>query len=189
MRFIDQINEEIEESIKISKDLMNITSEISKAVELVLKTFKSGCRIFLCGNGGSAADAQHIACELVGKFLKIRDGLPAIALTTDTSVITSISNDFGYDKVFSRQIDTLGKKGDALVAISTSGSSKNVLLAVDCAKKRRMNTIALTGCDGGELKKMVDISIVVPSCKTPRIQEAHITIGHILSKIVEREFF
>jgi D-sedoheptulose 7-phosphate isomerase len=146
-------------------------------------------KVILFGNGGSASDSQHIAAELVGRFRKDRAALPAISLTTNTSVLTSLANDYGYDVVFAKQIEALGKKNDVAIGISTSGKAKNVILAVKQAKKMDLKTVVMTGGDGGEIAKLADISLVVPSSITARIQEAHITIGHIVCELVEQAFF
>ena len=138
------------------------------------------------GNGGSAADAQHIAGELVGRFKKERKAIPAISLSTDTSILTAIGNDYGFEKVFERQIEALGNKGDVVIGISTSGNSENVYRAMKLAKKMGLTTIGLLGNDGGKIKNLSDIALVVPSKNTPRIQETHITIGHIICEGVER---
>ena len=140
----------------------------------------------ILGNGGSAADAQHMACELVGRFTMERKGLPAIALTANPSILTSISNDFGFENVFSRQVEALANEGDIIIAISTSGNSKNVFKAVKLANKKKVKTIGMTGESGGELAKLVDVNINVPSNNTPRIQEAHLTIIHIICELVEQ---
>ena len=142
----------------------------------------------LCGNGGSAADAQHIAAELRGRFKKEREALAGIALTTDTSALSAIANDYGYELVFSRQVEAIGKKGDVLIAISTSGNSKNVINAINSAKKIGIKIITLTGKDGGEMKNLGDINIIVPSNNTPRIQEMHIMIGHMICALIDEGF-
>ena len=142
----------------------------------------------LCGNGGSAADAQHLAAEFVGRFLREREARPALALTTNTSVLSALGNDYGFERVFARQVEAWGNPGDVLLALSTSGNSINVLEAVAVAMQRGLTTIGLTGGDGGRLAAVCDIPIVVPSASTPRIQEAHITVGHILCDLVERSF-
>ncbi|MEM3846475.1 MAG: D-sedoheptulose 7-phosphate isomerase [Candidatus Parvarchaeota archaeon] len=174
--------------IKISQDEVLI-SKIEKTSNEIIGSLKKGGKVLICGNGGSAADAQHIAAELVGKFLKERKALPAIALTTNTSVITAIGNDYSYEDIFARQVEAFGKIGDILIGISTSGNSKNVLKAFEVAKNLSMMTIALTGQGGGKMKELADICINVPSDLTPRIQEAHITIGHIICEIVEKGLF
>lgn len=178
------LNESAQIKIEAAKKL---SQKISKAVELTIRTYKNGNKVLLCGNGGSAADCQHIAAELVGRFKKDRKALAAIALTTNTSVITAISNDYGYDLLFARQVEALGKRGDILFALSTSGNSVNIIKAVKLAKKLGLITIGLIGGDGGKLKKIVDLSIVVPAKSSDRIQEVHITIGHIICDLVERE--
>jgi D-sedoheptulose 7-phosphate isomerase len=143
----------------------------------------------LAGNGGSAADAQHIAAEFVNRFNFDRHGLPAIALTTDTSVLTSIANDYSYDRIFARQLETLGNAGDVFIGISTSGNSRNIVEALKVCKKEEIVTIGLTGSSGGQMKDLCDICIQVPSDETPRIQEVHSLIGHIVCFIVEEELF
>ena len=162
---------------------------IERAGKVLAQAFRRRHKVLLFGNGGSAADAQHIAAELVGRFLKKRRGLPAIALTTNTSNLTAIANDFGYDASFSRQIEALGRSGDVAVAISTSGNSSNVIEAVRCARRLGLFTLGILGKDGGRLKRMVDLALVVPSNDTQRIQEAHITLGHVLCELVEADLF
>ncbi|MCR5050871.1 MAG: D-sedoheptulose 7-phosphate isomerase [Paludibacteraceae bacterium] len=155
----------------------------------IYMALKNGNKILLCGNGGSAADAQHIAAELVGRFeIADRKGLPAIALTTDTSILTAVGNDYGYDYVFQRQVEALGLPGDVLIALSTSGKSLNIARALDAANKQGLVSVALLGGTGGICKDKSSISIVVPSISSARIQEMHITIGHILCAIVEQNF-
>lgn len=158
---------------------------LARAAQLMVQTLKEGHKILLCGNGGSAADAQHIAAELTGRYKTERRGLPAIALTTDTSALTAIANDFGYENVFSRQVEALANAGDVLIGISTSGNSTNVLLALEQAKAIGCTTIGLTGNTGGKMNALCDINLVVPSNNTPRIQEMHILFGHILCQIVD----
>ena len=160
-----------------------------QAVRMIVEAFKGGNKVLLFGNGGSAADAQHIAAEFVNRFLIERPPLPALALSTDTSVLTSISNDYGYADSFAKQIKALGKEGDVAIGISTSGSAANVIKAVKVAKEMGLKTVALTGNDGGELAKGVDIALIVASPVTPRIQEVHITIGHVLCEMVDRMLF
>jgi D-sedoheptulose 7-phosphate isomerase len=163
---------------------------IVAAARLLSASFKSGGKVMLCGNGGSAADCQHIAAEFVSVLTQEfkRPGLKAVALTTDTSFLTAYANDFGFDGVFARQVETLGAPGDTLIGISTSGNSKNVIQAVESARKLKMRTIGLAG-SGGRLPKLVDVVIAVPSQSTQHIQEAHITIGHIMCDLVERCLF
>jgi D-sedoheptulose 7-phosphate isomerase len=162
---------------------------LTLAVQTVVEAFKAGNKILLFGNGGSAADAQHIAAEFVNRFLIERPPLPAIALTTDTSVLTSISNDYGYADSFAKQVKALGKEGDVAIGISTSGAAANVIKAIRAAKEMGLKTVGLAGRDGGELAKVVDIALVVDSQIVPRIQEVHITIGHVLCEMVDRMLF
>ena len=165
-----------------------ISSEIATAAEAIAEAFKAGRKLLLFGNGGSAADAQHIAAEFMNRFLIERPPLPAIALTTDTSVLTSIANDYAFDEIFSKQVKALGKKGDVALGITTSGSSGNVLKALRAAKKLGMTTIALTG-EGGKAASLSDIALQIPSRSTPRIQEAHIAVGHILCDLTDTILF
>ncbi|HSR10047.1 MAG TPA: D-sedoheptulose 7-phosphate isomerase [Thermodesulfobacteriota bacterium] len=162
---------------------------IQEVVRTLVDAFKAGNKVLLFGNGGSAADAQHLAGEFINRFLIERPPLPAIALTTDTSVLTSISNDYGYADSFSKQVKALGKEGDVAVAISTSGGAANVLKAAKVAREMGLKTVALTGMNGGELAKAVDIALIVDSQVTPRIQEVHITVGHIICEMVDRMLF
>jgi D-sedoheptulose 7-phosphate isomerase len=164
-------------------------SQLLDAIKLITHAFEAGNKLFFFGNGGSAADAQHLAAEFVNRYIMDRPPLPAIALTTDTSVLTSISNDFSFEEIFSKQLRALGKEGDVAVAISTSGNSANVINAIEVAKEMGIKTIALTGNDGGMLAKKADISLNVSSKSTPRIQESHILIGHILCEMVEHQLF
>ena len=182
-----KIAELIKESIKV-KEVLLLPKNI-KLIEKIAKAFcstlKNGGKIIFCGNGGSAADSQHLAAEFVGRFKKERRPIPALSLTTNTSTLTAISNDYSFKRIFSRQVQALGRKGDLLIGISTSGNAENVILAVKAAKKMGIRTIALTGKNGGKLAKLSDISFIVPSNNTARIQEAHILIGHILAEITE----
>jgi len=158
-------------------------------IKLISHRFEAGNKILFFGNGGSAADAQHLAAEFVNRYIMDRPPLPAIALTTDTSILTSVSNDFSFKEIFAKQLRALGKEGDVAIGISTSGNSPNIVKAFEVAKEMGIKTVALTGNDGGDLAKMADISLVVPSTSTPRIQEAHILIGHILCEMVEHQLF
>ncbi|GHV03428.1 phosphoheptose isomerase 1 [Campylobacterota bacterium] len=162
--------------------------EIETAALMCAASLKSGGRVLLCGNGGSAGDAQHIAAELTGRYKKERKPLAAIALTTDTSALTAIGNDYGFEQIFSRQVEALGRTGDILIAISTSGNSKNILAALRIAHKIGMRSIGLSGKDGGEMRELCDINLIAPSNDTPRIQEMHIFIGHTLCHIIETAF-
>jgi len=164
-------------------------SKLLDVIRLISLTFEAGNKIFLFGNGGSAADAQHLAAEFVNRYTMDRPPLPAIALTTDTSILTSVSNDMGFDEIFAKQLRALGKEGDVAIGISTSGNSSNVVKAFEVAQEMGIKTVAFTGNDGGMLAKMANISLAVPSTSTPRIQEAHILIGHILCEMVEHQLF
>jgi len=172
----------------IQKVIDSLTGDIEKACKMITSTIKSGNKVLLAGNGGSAADAQHIAAELSGRFVKDRKALPGIALTVDTSALTSIANDYGYEHVFSRQVEALGSAGDLFIGISTSGNSQGILNAFDAAKKLNCKTLGLSGRDGGKMNGICDLNIVVPSPTTARIQEMHILIGHILCKAVDDMF-
>ena len=177
----------LEESITVKRMMgQELADIIAEASQRVINAYKAGGKVLLVGNGGSAADAQHIAAELVGRFKLERKGLPAIALTTDTSILTALANDYGYDTVFSRQVDALAGDKDVLIAITTSGTSPNILKAVETAHTKGVFVIGLTGENGGQLKDMADLTILVPSADTQRIQEAHITIGHIICHLVEK---
>jgi D-sedoheptulose 7-phosphate isomerase len=161
---------------------------IAEVCTIITTAFNNGNKVLLFGNGGSAADAQHIAAELVGRFKLQRRGLPAIALTTDTSIITALGNDYTFEYVFCRQVEALAQKGDVVIGISTSGNSPNVLKGIQSAGAAGATTIGLLGGNGGTMKSEVDIAIVVPSNETPRIQECHILLGHIICDVVERNF-
>jgi len=181
---------ELEESARVKKLMAKeLAEKIAEASQWVIECFKTGGKVLLFGNGGSAADAQHIATELVCRFQKERKALPALALSTNSSLVTAQTNDFGFETVFSRQIEAWAKKGDIAIAISTSGNSPNILEGVKKAKELGMRTIGFIGKGGGELKNLVDLPLIVPSNDVPRIQEAHITIGHIICHLVEEELF
>lgn len=161
------------------------TADVARAAEMIVAAMRAGGKLLLLGNGGSAADAQHIAAELAFKMGRERDALPAFALTTDTSLLTAISNDRSFDHVFSRQIQALGRAGDIALAISTSGNSANIVEAVRQARAMNIQTIGLLGAGGGQVAPMVDLALIVPHRETPRIQEVHITIGHIICQLIE----
>lgn len=183
------IQNRLDETIQVLSHLRKFSKEIELAAQMVLICFKSGNKLLICGNGGSAADAQHIAAEFLGKFHRVdRMALPAIALNTNTSVITALANDYGYDGIFKRQIEAFGQKGDILLAISTSGNSKNIIEAVNAAHARDMQVISLTGESGGKLANISHLTIKVPSNNTPIIQNAHITICHTICELVESHF-
>jgi len=187
---IEEIKLQFKENIELHQRLIDeISPQIEKAGQLIIEAYKKGNKLLLCGNGGSAADAQHIAAELVGRFKKERSALPAISLTTDTSILTALSNDYSYETVFSRQIEALGRPGDLLIAISTSGNSGNVINALSAAKAKNIKTIALLGGNGGKMKDLASLSIIVPSQNTARVQESHILIGHIICGLVESNLF
>jgi D-sedoheptulose 7-phosphate isomerase len=189
-------NKFITESLKASSEiklriLEKCSAEISRAIDILLDAMREGYKVMLCGNGGSAADAQHLAAEFIIRLsprIK-RKGLPAIALTTDTSILTAGANDFGYDSVFARSVEALGRKGDVLIGISTSGASESINLAFQKAHEMGVTTIGFLGKDGGRSKDLVDLAIIMPSNDTQRIQEGHITIGHIIFQEVEDELF
>jgi D-sedoheptulose 7-phosphate isomerase len=186
---IDYIKHEfLEHQETLKKTSEALFEEINAAGEMIVSTMKAGNKILLFGNGGSAGDAQHIAAELTGRYKTERQGLPAIALTTDTSALTAIGNDYGYDRIFDRQVEALGREGDLLLGISTSGNSPNVINALVYGKNTGMKTIGLMGKGGGEMKKHCDISLIIPSDDTARIQEMHILIGHMLCGIIDSQF-
>lgn len=177
----------LQEHNSLFHNLMTLDSDVNHAGKLAAHTLIQGGKIFFCGNGGSAADSQHLAAELTGRFIKDRRPLAAMALSTDTSALTCIGNDYSFDEIFARQVVGLGRKGDLLIGISTSGKSRNVLRAIEEAKKLGMVSIGMLGRDGGQLKSLCDHSIVVPSDITARIQECHILIGHTLCGMIEQE--
>jgi D-sedoheptulose 7-phosphate isomerase len=166
-----------------------LSPRIVDAAQLIAQCLTDGGKVLLFGNGGSAADAQHLAAEFVGRFVLERNALPAIALTTDSSILTAVGNDYGFDQVFARQIQALGRPRDVAIGISTSGNSPNVVKAVSVAAERGLRTIGLAGRDGGVLAKAAEIAITVPSTNTARIQECHIAVGHVLCELVEDELF
>lgn len=186
-KYDSKIKSIILESSKVIKESSNLTNEISEIIKLIIYALKKRNKIILFGNGGSAADAQHIAAEFLGRFKLERSSYPALALTTDTSTITSIGNDYSFDLIFSRQCEKLVSKGDIVIGISTSGSSKNVRLGLEVSKKNGAITIGMLGNKGGNIKKIVDIPIIVKSTSTPRIQEVHRTLFHIICELVEEE--
>ena len=186
------IKDQIKKSYETKQDIYAneaLLDNIVAVAKLCVKLYQGNKKTILAGNGGSAADAQHIAAELVGRYGFDRPSIPSLALTTDTSNLTAIGNDYGYDFVFSRQLEGMGQNGDIFIGISTSGNSVNVINAFESARKKGITTIALVGKDGGKMAKMADYALVVPSDSTPRIQESHILIGHILCDIIEKEIF
>lgn len=166
-----------------------LKAAVNEAVERIVTCFRNGGKVWFCGNGGSAADAQHLAAEFSGRFYFDRPVLPSEALHCNTSYLTAVANDYGYDQVFARIISGVGAKGDILVGISTSGNSTNILRAFEVCREKGVTTFAFTGLTGGKMKDLADLLIAVPSTDTPRIQEAHITLGHIICELVEQEIF
>jgi D-sedoheptulose 7-phosphate isomerase len=190
--FEGQVRKSIEASIAVKEKLLRdarLIATVGQVAEILIESVGAGNKLILIGNGGSAADAQHIAAEFVGRFAFDRPALPALALSVNTSCVTAIGNDYGFDLVFSRQIEALGRRGDVAIGISTGGKSPNVLRGMSTAKKMGMETVGLTGATGGPLADVVDHCICVPSTETPRIQECHILIGHIISELVEQTIF
>lgn len=187
---INTINSRLDETLEILSRIKNEQTQlIYEVANIITKCFKSGNKLLICGNGGSAADAQHIAAEFIGKFYKIdRPALPAIALNTNTSIITALANDFGYEMTFLRQVEALGQKDDVFIAISTSGFSINACEAAKKAREKGMKIISFTGEGGGKLSEISDLTIKVPSKNTPIIQNAHISILHVICEIVENKF-
>lgn len=186
MQLVDNVRRQIRESCEVKQALsQEFLEKLCSVCENTAAALHAGHCVFFCGNGGSAADAQHLAAEFVGRFRKERSPLPSMALTTNTSLITAIANDYGYEQVFARQIKAFARPGDILFAISTSGNSPNLLLAVEEAKALQVQTVGLTGRSGGKLKESVDVLLNVPSDDTPRIQETHILLGHIYCDLVE----
>lgn len=182
---IQQIFAESAEAKQAVANDKRAIASIEKIIKATLFCYKNGGKILLCGNGGSAADAQHFASELVGRFKKERKALAAIALTTDSSILTAVSNDYSFMKIFARQVEALGKMGDILIGISTSGNSQNIIEAFKAAKKKKMKTIAILGAGGGKAKNCADLYFTAASKNTPRIQETHIAVIHIISEMVE----
>ncbi len=186
----DAIIRTFEESARVKTLFARENADrIADVVRLIVDAFRAGRKVILFGNGGSATDASHIAAEFVNRFLIDRPSLPAIALNTDPAVMTSIGNDFGFDQLFSKQLSALGQEGDVVIAISTSGNSKNVIKALEVAKAKGLRTIALTGGTGGKMSNMADHTFIVPTKHTPHIQETHITLGHIICQMVDETLF
>jgi D-sedoheptulose 7-phosphate isomerase len=184
------IAERLRDHIAITSELLSDplhANAIAEIADLISAAFRRGNKLILFGNGGSAADAQHLAAEMTGRYLKERAALPAISLTANTSSLTAIANDYCFDMVFARQVEALGRAGDVAVGISTSGNSRNVICAIEAARRGGLTAIALTGIGGGRLRSVADYCFAVPSAETPRIQEAHILIGHIICELVENE--
>lgn len=185
----DQIEAAFEDHVAVTQATLKLLNgDINEACKIITSCLKKGNKVLLFGNGGSAADAQHIAAEFTGRFVKERKGLPAIALTTDTSALTAIGNDYGFEKIFSRQVEALANAGDVLIGISTSGNSANVIEALKTGQQLGCNIVGLSGRDGGLMNQLCDINLVIPSTITARIQEMHILIGHILCLSVDEMF-
>jgi D-sedoheptulose 7-phosphate isomerase len=180
-----EIETELEGAAQSFQRLIGFSPIIADAAEVMIGSLRNGGKILFCGNGGSAADAQHLAAELMGRFLKDRAPLPALALTVDTSALTAIGNDYGYEHVFSRQLRGIGRGGDCVVGISTSGNSRNVVAALEVAREMGIRTVGLTGATGGMMAQLCDVCIRVPSERTDQIQQMHIVVGHILCGLVE----
>lgn len=189
---MEKIKKIIQASIDTKQQVLQneqLLTTIEKVVDAIVTAFKNGNRVYFCGNGGSAADAQHLAAEFSGRFYKDRKALPAEALHCNTSYLTAVGNDYGYDVVYSRIIEGIGEKGDVLVGLSTSGKSANIIKAFESARQNGMITVAFTGLTGGAMKAVSDYLINIPSADTPRIQESHIMIGHIVCQLVEEKYF
>jgi D-sedoheptulose 7-phosphate isomerase len=189
---MDKIKKIIKASIETKEQILKderLLAKIEKIVDAISGAFKNRKRVYFCGNGGSAADAQHLAAEFSGRFYSDRKALPAEALHCNTSYLTAVANDYGYDAVFARMIDGIGEKGDVLIGLSTSGNSENILRAFAVAQEKKMITVAFTGKSGGKMKANSQFLINIPSTDTPRIQESHITIGHIICQLVEEKLF
>jgi len=182
-----EIRKQFDNSSKIITKSQNLTLKINKTINLILQSLETGGKIIIFGNGGSAADAQHMSAEFIGRYLLERKSIPSIALTTDSSIITSIGNDYDFEDIFSRQCESLVNKNDIVIAISTSGNSSNVVKGVKTCNKKGGKIIALTGKDGGKLKNLCEILLNIPSNETPRIQEGHRTVIHIICELVEKE--
>lgn len=189
---LENIRNQIKTSASLGLQIVDnesLLSDVERVARIVIAAYRNDNKVMLAGNGGSAADAQHIAAELVNRFNFNRPGLPAFALTTDTSVLTSIGNDYGFERVFARQLESIGNKGDVFIGISTSGKSGNIIEALRTCRERHITTIGFTGASGGMMKDLCDICLTIPSDETPRIQEMHILIGHVICYLVEEEIF
>lgn len=187
-----KVKEIIQASIDTKQQLLQndkLLQVVCEAVDVIVASFRNGNRVYFCGNGGSAADAQHLAAEFSGRFYTDRKALPAEALHCNTSYLTAVGNDYGFDVVYSRMIEGIGQKGDVLVGLSTSGNSVNIIKAFEAAREKQMTTIAFTGESGGKMNPLSDYLLNVPSTDTPRIQESHILLGHIICQLVEQKYF
>ena len=189
---MDNIKKIIKSSIDTKQSVLQnegLLKTIAASVDVIVNAFRNGNRVYFCGNGGSAADAQHLAAEFSGRFYTNRKALPAEALHCNTSYLTAVANDYGFDEIYSRLIDGIGEAGDVLVGLSTSGTSANIIKAFETAKKKEMITIGFTGKSGGNMKPLCDHLVNIPSTDTPRIQESHIMVGHIICQLVEEKYF
>ena len=189
---MEKIKNIIKSSIETKQMVLEneeLITTVGNVVDAIVTAFKNGNRIYFCGNGGSAADAQHLAAEFSGRFYTDRKALPAEALHCNTSYLTAVANDYGYDVVYSRMIDGIGEEGDVLIGLSTSGNSANIIKAFEVAKEKNITTIAFTGLSGGQMKSISDHLINIPSTDTPRIQESHILLGHIICQLVEEKMY
>ena len=187
---VNEISRQLKAHIEVVRSVEGqLTEAITASVAMLVDALRNGKKILLMGNGGSAADAQHFAAEMVGRFLMERKALPAIALTTDTSILTAVGNDYGFDEIFKRQVEALAEPGDVVFGISTSGKSVNVKRAIEAGKNIGAKTLGLLGCEGGDIASVVDLHLTVPSTETPRIQEAHLVIIHIICDLVEKGLF
>jgi D-sedoheptulose 7-phosphate isomerase len=189
---MDKIKKIIKSSIDTKQSVLQnegLLKTIAESVEVIVNAFRTGNRVYFCGNGGSAADAQHLAAEFSGRFYTNRKALPAEALHCNTSYLTAVANDYGFDEIYSRLIDGIGEAGDVLIGLSTSGTSTNITKAFETAKKKEMITIGFTGKSGGNMKPLCDHLVNIPSTDTPRIQESHIMVGHIICQLVEEKYF
>lgn len=189
---MDKIKQILQASINVKQQIIaddRLMQTVMDCVNVIVNAFEKGKKVLFCGNGGSASDAQHLAAEFSGRFYADRDALPAEALHCNTSYMTAVANDYSYDVIYARLIKGIGQEGDVLVGLSTSGNSKNIVAAFETARQKKMHTIAFTGASGGKMKQYADFLINVPSDDTPRIQESHITIGHIICQFVEEIYF
>ncbi len=187
---VDEINRQLEAHIEVIRMVeKKLAAPIATCADVLIDALRAGNKILLMGNGGSAADAQHFAAEMIGRFLLERKALPAIALTTDSSILTAVGNDYGFDEVFKRQVEALAKPGDVLIGLSTSGNSQNVKSAMQAGQALGAKTIGLLGCDGGVIGPVVDFNLTVPCYETPRVQEVHLFVIHILCDLVEKGLF
>jgi len=192
LELMDNIKKIIKSSIDTKQSVLQnegLLKTIAASVNVIVNAFRNGNRVYFCGNGGSAADAQHLAAEFSGRFYTNRKALPAEALHCNTSYLTAVANDYGFDEIYSRLIDGIGEAGDVLVGLSTSGTSANIIKAFETAKKKEMITIGFTGKSGGNMKPLCDHLVNIPSTDTPRIQESHIMVGHIICQLVEEKYF